>query len=78
VIGALPVVPGILALALGPSSDLGLALVGASVAMVVAGRLERQGRRGPAQLARLGATAALVTVTALAGANYLDGVRTIL
>ena len=78
VIGALPVVPGIVALALGPSSDLGLALVGASVAMVAAERLERQGRRGPAQLARMGATAALVAVTALAGANYVDGVRTIL
>lgn len=80
VIGAIPVVPGILALIVGSSSGpgLGLGLIGASLAMVVADRLERQGRRGPAQLARMGATAALVVVTALAGADSLDGVRTIL
>ena len=78
VLGAFPVVAGILGLTLGSSPGLGLTLLGASVAMVVAERLERQGRRAPAQVARAGATAALILVTALAGATYVDAARTIL
>ena len=79
VLGALPVVPGILGLWLGSAAPgLGLTLLGASVAMVVSERLERQGRHGPARIGRAGATAALVVVMALAGSDYVDGVRTIL
>jgi hypothetical protein len=78
VLGALPVIPGILGMVLGFSSELGITLLGATVAMIVAQRLERYDRHGTARLLRVGATAALVVVTALAGAGYADGVRTIL
>jgi hypothetical protein len=78
VLGALPVVPGVLGVTLGFAPELGLTLLGASVAMVGADRLERHGRRDAARLVRAGATAALVAVTALAGADVLDGARTIL
>ena len=78
VVGALPVVPGVLGVALGFSPELGLTLLGASVATVGANRLERHGRPDAARLVRAGATAALVAVTAFAGADTLDGVRTIL
>ena len=78
VLGALPVVPGILGVALGFSPELGLTLLGASVAMVGAGRLERHGRPDAARLARAGATSVLLAVTALAGVDSLDGVRTTL
>ena len=60
------------------SPELGLTLLGASVATVGANRLERHGRPDAARLVRAGATAALVAVTAFAGADTLDGVRTIL
>jgi hypothetical protein len=78
VLGALPAVPGILGVVLGVSAALGLTLLGASVAMVVAERSERHGRHGPALLIRAGATAALVLVTALAGTDSVEGARTIL
>jgi hypothetical protein len=78
VLGALPVVPGILAVTLGFSPELGLTLLGTSVAMVGADRIERHGRPGPARLVRAGATAVLIAVTALAAAHRLDGVGTML
>jgi hypothetical protein len=75
---ALPVVPGMLGVAFAFASQLGVPLVGAWVAMISASAIERRGRRGFAQLLRIGGTAAMVVVVGLAAAEYVDSVTTIL
>ena len=77
VVGALPVIPGILGVVAALSPRLGLPLLGAWMAAMAARSLARRGRHGLAQLVRVGATAALVVVVGLAGAGYLDAVRAI-
>ncbi|MGI8615276.1 MAG: hypothetical protein ACR2L4_00615 [Actinomycetota bacterium] len=78
VVCALPIVPGLAAVTLGFAAWRGVALVGAWAAMVASGALARQGLQGAARLLRLAATGVLVIVLALAGADYVDGVATIL
>jgi hypothetical protein len=77
VLGALPVIPGTLGVVATLSPRLGLPLLGAWVAATAARSLARRGRHGLAQLVRIGATAALVVVVALAGAAFVDAVRAI-
>jgi hypothetical protein len=75
---ALPVVPGVAGVAFAVGSQLGVPLIGAWVAMLSASAVERRGRYGLAQLIRVGATAGMLMVVALAGAQYVDSVTTIL
>jgi hypothetical protein len=75
---ALPVVPGVAGVAFAVASQLGVPLIGAWVAMLSASAVERRGRYGLAQLIRVGATAGMLVVVALAGAAYVDSVTTIL
>lgn len=76
---ALPVVPGLAAVALGLGRpETGIPLVGAWAAMLGANAIERSDRAGQARLARAAATVVMVGVVALAGAEYVDGVATIL
>jgi hypothetical protein len=75
---ALPVVPGMLGVAVAFASQLGVPLIGAWIAMVSAPAIDRRGRRGVAQLLRAGATAAMVVIVVLAGMEYLENVTTIL
>jgi hypothetical protein len=76
-VGALPVVPGIVGLVTILSLRHGVPLLGASAAMVVARSIDRRGRPGAAQLVRVGATAALVAIVGLTGAASLDGLLSI-
>lgn len=75
---ALPVVPGLAVVTLGFAPELGIPLVGAWAVMLLSTWLGRRGLHGQATLARATATAVLVVVVALAGADYVDGVATIL
>ena len=75
---ALPVVPGMLGVAFAFASQLGVPLIGAWIAMVSASVIDRRGRHGLAQLLRIGATAAMVVIVGLTGAEYVDSVTTIL
>ena len=74
----LPVVPGLLGVAFAFASQLGVPLIGAWIAMVSAPAVDRRGRHGIAQLIRVGATAAMVVLVALAGTEYVENVTTIL
>ncbi|HUF60379.1 MAG TPA: hypothetical protein VMR89_13020 [Actinomycetota bacterium] len=78
VLCALPIVPGLATVTLGFAAWRGVALVGAWAAMVASGALARRGLQGAARLLRVAATVVLVIVLALAGADYVDGVATIL
>jgi hypothetical protein len=75
---ALPVVPGVLGVAFAFASQLGVPLIGAWLAMYAASAVDRRGRHGLAQLIRAGATAGMLVVVGLAGAEYVDSVTTIL
>jgi hypothetical protein len=75
---ALPVVPGVIGVAFAFASQLGVPLIGAWLAMHVASAVDRRGRHGLAQLIRAGATAGMLVVVGLAGAEYVDSVTTIL
>lgn len=78
VLCALPVVPGLGVVTLGFAPELGVPLVGAWAAMLLATALDRRDLRGLARLARATATAVLLVVVVIAGAEYVDGVATIL
>jgi hypothetical protein len=75
---AIPVVPGLLGVAFAFASQLGVPLIGAWIAMVSAPAVDRRGRHGLAQLIRAGATAAMVVIVGLAGAEFVESVTTIL
>jgi hypothetical protein len=75
---ALPIVPGVIGVAFAFASNLGLPLIGAWLAMLVASAVDRRGRHRLAQLIRIGATTAMLVVVGLAGAEYVDSVTTIL
>jgi hypothetical protein len=75
---ALPILPGMIGVAFTFASQLGVPLVGAWAAMFSASTIERRGRHGLAQLIRVGATAAMLVIVGLAGAEYVDHVTTIL
>ena len=75
---ALPVVPGLLGVAFAFASQLGVPLICAWLAMISAPAVGRSGRNGLAQLLRIGATAAILVIVGLAGAEYVDNVITIL
>jgi hypothetical protein len=75
---ALPVVPGVIAIAFAFASQLGVPLIGAWLAMHAASAVDRRGRHGLAQLIRAGATAGMLVVVGLAGAEYIESVTTIL
>lgn len=74
---ALPVVPGVIGVAFAFASQLGVPLIGAWLVMLSAPAVDRR-RHGRAQLLRIGATAAMLVIVGLAGAEYLDKVTTIL
>jgi alkylhydroperoxidase family enzyme len=78
VLFALPLVPGLAVVTLGFAPELGVPLVGAWATMLLAMALDRRDLHGPARLARATATAVLLVVVVLAGAEYVDGVATIL
>ena len=75
---ALPVVPGVLGVAFAFAAPLGVPLIGAWLAMHAASAVDRRGRHGLAQLIRAGATAGMLVVVGLAGAEYVESVTTIL
>ena len=75
---ALPIVPGVAGVAFGFAWQLGVPLVASSLAMAVAGRLDRRGRRAAARGIRLVAPAVMATVVLVAGAASVDDVATIL
>ena len=75
---ALPVVPGVIGVGVAFASQLGIPLIGAWLAMISAPAVDRSGRHGLAQLLRMGATAAMLVIIGLAGAEYVDNVTTIL
>lgn len=75
---ALPVVPGLIGVAFAIAPQLGLPLVGAWGAMLSSIAIDRRGLGGPARLVRTIATLVLLGVVAFAGAEYVDGVATIL
>jgi hypothetical protein len=75
---ALPIVPGVIGVAFAFAAPLGVPLIGAWIGMLVASSVDRRGRHGLAQLIRAGATAAMLVVVGLAGAEYVDSVTTIL
>jgi uncharacterized Tic20 family protein len=60
------------------ASQLGVPLIGAWIVMVSSPAIDRRGRHGLAQLLRAGATAAMVVIVVLAGAEYVESVKTIL
>jgi MFS family permease len=78
VLCALPVVPGLAMVTLGFAAERGVSLVGAWTIMLASAALDRRGLRGPGRLARVSATVVLLVVVAVAGADYVDGVATIL
>jgi hypothetical protein len=75
---AAPVVPGVLGVAFASASRAALALVGASVVMHAAPAVERRRGRAAATLVRGLATLVMLAAIAVAGAGYVDAVRTIL
>ncbi|HEX4941835.1 MAG TPA: hypothetical protein VFW51_04815 [Actinomycetota bacterium] len=75
---ALPLIPGVIGVAFGFGPRLGVPLLAASAAMLAVPSVERRGRHGLAQLLRVGATAGMLVVVGLAGADYVDSVITIL
>ena len=75
---ALPVVPGLAVVTLGFAPELGIPLVGGWAVMLLSTWLGRRGLSGQATLARATATVVLVVAVAIAGADYVDGVATIL
>lgn len=75
---ALPLLPGMASVAIGFGAQLGLPLVGAWAAMPASGALDRRGLHDAARLVRAAATTVLLVVVALAAADYVDGVATIL
>ncbi len=75
---ALPLIPGVIGLAFGSGPTLGVPLLAAWVVMLAVPAVERRGRHGFAQLMRVGATAGMLVVVGLAGAEYIDNVITIL
>jgi hypothetical protein len=75
---ALPVIPGLLAVAFAFASPLGVPLVGAWITMLSASAVDRRGRHALAPLLRVGATAAMLVIVGLAGAEYVESVTTIL
>lgn len=75
---ALPLIPGVIGLAFGFGPRLGVPLLAASTAMRAVPSVERRGRHGLAQLIRVGATAGMLVVVGLVGADYVDNVITIL
>jgi hypothetical protein len=74
---ALPVVPGLIGVAFAFAPQLGVPLIGTWAAMLSAAVVDRRGRHGLAQLIRAGATAGMLVIVGLAGAEYVDGVTTI-
>ena len=74
----LPVVPGIIGFALSVAPGLGLTLVGARAAVAAGRALDRRGRARIARGLFVTATAAVASVLALSGAEYLRNVGTIL
>ena len=75
---ALPVIPGVIGVAFVFASQLGVPLIGTWVAMLSASAVERRGRHGLAQLIRAGATAGMLVIVGLTGAEYVESVTTIL
>ena len=75
---ALPAVPGILGVAFGFAPELGIPLVASSLAMSVSTSVDRRDRHGTATLLRAAATAVMLAVVVIAGAEYVDAVSTIL
>jgi hypothetical protein len=75
---ALPVVPGLIGVAFVIAPQLGVPLVGAWGAMRYSVWLERRALRDLARLVRATATVVLLVVVAVTGAEYIDGVATIL
>lgn len=75
---ALPVVPGVIGVGVAFASQLGVPLIGAWLVMLSAPAVDRTGRHGIAQLLRIGATAGMLVIVGLAGAEYVDNVTTIL
>jgi hypothetical protein len=75
---AVPVVPGLIGIALASGSRLGPLLIGAWLAMLAATAVDRRGRHGLAQLIRTGATAAMLMVVGLSGSAYLESVTMML
>jgi hypothetical protein len=75
---SLPAVLGMVGIAFGFDSRLGLALVAARGAIVVACLLDRRGSVGAGRVVRAAATATLIVVVVVAGAAYADAVATIL
>jgi hypothetical protein len=78
VLCALPIVPGLIGVAFAIAPQLGVPLVGAWGAMLYSVSLERRGLRGAARVVRATATDVLLVVVAVTGAEYVDGVATIL
>ena len=78
VLCTLPIVPGMIGIALGFAPRLGILLVGAWAAMLSSRSLDRRGRLGAARLVRATATALLSAVVTLAAADFVVGVATIL
>jgi hypothetical protein len=78
VLCALPIVPGLIGVAFAIAPQLGVPLVGAWGAMLYSFSLEKPEIRGPARLVRAIATVVLLVVVAVTGAEYVDGVATIL
>jgi hypothetical protein len=77
-IGALPILPGLAGVALGFAPELGVPLVGAWTGMTLSNTLDRRERHGLAVLIRAGATAGMLVIVGLAGADYVDGVMSLL
>jgi hypothetical protein len=75
---AVPVVPGLIGIALASGSRFGPLLIGAWLAMLAATAVDRRGRHGLAQLIRTGATAAMLMVVGLSGSEYLESVTMML
>ena len=75
---ALPVVPGVIGVALAFASQLGVPLIGTWLAMHAGSAVDRRGRHGLAQVIRAGATAGMLVIVGLTGAEYVDSVTTIL
>ena len=77
-VGAVPILPGLIGVAFAFAPQLGVPLIGAWVAMLWASAVDRRGRHGLARLIRAGATAGMLVIVGLAGAEYVDSVATIL
>lgn len=75
---ALPLIPGVIGMAVGFGPKLGVPLLATSAAMLAVPSVERRGHQGRTRLIRIGATAGMLVVVGLAGADYIDNVITIL